>query len=103
MNSAFIGTDLDLRLRRLGIDTVVLFGFTADRCVSTTARMASNLGYRTIVVADACASFAELDQHGATVSADAIARAHLATLAAEFAQTPNTEQLIAGLANGSSG
>ena len=57
VNAAFIGTDLDLRLRRIGVDTVVLFGISTDMCVSTTARVASNLGYRTVVVGDACACF----------------------------------------------
>jgi nicotinamidase-related amidase len=45
VNSAFIGTDLDLRLRRLGIRRVVVFGITTDMCVSTTIRVGANLGY----------------------------------------------------------
>ena len=57
VNAAFIGTDLDLRLRRLGVEQVVLFGLTTDMCVSTTARVAANLGYRTVVVGDASACF----------------------------------------------
>ena len=35
VNSAFIGTDLDLRLRRLGAEKVVAFGISTDMCVST--------------------------------------------------------------------
>jgi nicotinamidase-related amidase len=97
VNAAFIGTDLDLRLRRLGIDTVVLFGMTADMCVSTTARVASNLGYRTLVVADACAAFDLPDESGVPIPARDIARAHLATLRAEFAETPTTAELTGTL------
>lgn len=97
VNAAFIGTDLDLRLRRLGVDCVVLFGISTDMCVSTTARVAANLGYRTIVVADACACFDLHDERGRTIAADDIARAHLATLRAEFAEVVDTDATIAAL------
>lgn len=53
VNAAFIGTDLELRLRRLGIDTVVVFGVSTDICVSTTTRVGSNLGFRMVVIGDA--------------------------------------------------
>ncbi|HEY1139861.1 MAG TPA: cysteine hydrolase family protein, partial [Lysobacter sp.] len=79
VNAAFIGTDLDLRLRRLGIATVVLFGISTDMCGSTTARVSANLGYRTIVVGDACACFDLKDADGSVIPADQIQRAHLAT------------------------
>lgn len=95
VNAAFIGTDLDLRLRRIGATAVVLFGISTDMCVSTTARVASNLGYRTIVVGDACACFELTDVDGRTVAAEDIARAHLATLRVEFAEVCGTDKLIA--------
>jgi nicotinamidase-related amidase len=97
VNAAFIGTDLDLRLRRLGIDTVIVFGISTDMCVSTTARVASNLGYRTVVVGDACACFDLPDGAGGVISADEIQRAHLATLRVEFADVIDTDSLIAQL------
>ncbi|HJR75279.1 MAG TPA: isochorismatase family protein [Luteimonas sp.] len=95
VNAAFIGTDLDLRLRRIGATSVILFGISTDMCVSTTARVASNLGYRTIVVGDACACFDLPDADGRTIPAEDIARAHLATLRAEFAEVAGTDELIA--------
>lgn len=98
VNAAFIGTDLDLRLRRLGATTVVLFGISTDMCVSTTARVAANLGYRTIVVADACFCFDQPDGDGGVIAADQIHRAHLATLRAEFAEVADTQAVIAALA-----
>ena len=97
VNAAFIGTDLDLRLRRLGVDTVVLFGISTDMCVSTTARVAANLGYRTIVVGDACACFDLEDADGTVIPAEAIHRAHLATLRAEFATVVDTDGVVAAL------
>jgi nicotinamidase-related amidase len=95
VNAAFIGTDLDLRLRRLGVTSVVLFGISTDMCVSTTARVAANLGYRTIVVGDACFCFDQPDGEGSVIPAEQIQRAHLATLRAEFAEVVETDALIA--------
>jgi nicotinamidase-related amidase len=98
VNSAFIGTDLDLRLRRLGVGTVVVFGISTDMCVSTTARMAANLGYRVVVVGDACACFDLADADGTTIPAEEIHRAHLATLRREFGDVIDTAALLATLA-----
>ena len=92
VNAALIGTDLDLRLRRLGVTRLVLFGITTDMCVSTTARVAANMGYEVVVVGDACACF-ELDG----IAADDIHRAHLATLGYEFAKVVDTAGVIATL------
>lgn len=97
VNAAFIGTDLDLQLRRLGVTCVVLFGISTDMCVSTTARVAANLGYRTIVVGDASFCFDLPDADGCVIPADEIHRAHLATLRAEFAEVVDTGAVQAAL------
>ncbi|WP_241717031.1 isochorismatase family protein, partial [Sulfoacidibacillus ferrooxidans] len=44
VNSAFIGTDLEDCLRKNGYQTIVIVGLTTDHCISTTTRMAANLG-----------------------------------------------------------
>jgi nicotinamidase-related amidase len=98
VNAAFIGTDLELRLRRLDVRTVVLFGITTDMCVSTSARVASNLGFATVVVGDATATFDLRDTGGAVIAAEEVARIHLATLNAEFAEVVDTDALLARLA-----
>ncbi|MFD2261774.1 cysteine hydrolase family protein [Lacibacterium aquatile] len=95
VNSAFIGTDLDLRLRRLGIEKIVLFGISTDMCVSTTTRMAANLGYKVTLVGDACFCFDLKDETGETIPAEEIHRAHLATLRHEFATVMTTAEVIA--------
>lgn len=95
VNSAFIGTDLDLRRRRLEAAQVVAFGLTTDHCVSTTVRMGANLGWRMVVVGDACATFArEID--GETLSADHMHKAHLAALKGEFADLATTAAITEG-------
>ena len=54
--SAFMFTELDLILRRLGIEVVVLIGTTTPNCIRTTAYDGDSLGYEVIVVEDACSS-----------------------------------------------
>jgi nicotinamidase-related amidase len=50
---AFFGTDLDLQLRRRGIDTIVLCGISTSIGVDTTAREAYQHGYNQIFVEEA--------------------------------------------------
>jgi nicotinamidase-related amidase len=45
---AFYGTELDLQLRRRGIDTIVLCGISTNIGVETTAREAYQYGYNLI-------------------------------------------------------
>jgi biuret amidohydrolase len=52
--NGFDRTELDTILRQAGVDTLVLVGIATDVAVESTARAACDLGYRTIVVSDAC-------------------------------------------------
>lgn len=54
--SGFHASVLDLTLRSQGRDTVVIAGVATNASVESTARSASDLGYRTIVVSDACSA-----------------------------------------------
>ncbi|WP_057491738.1 cysteine hydrolase family protein [Streptococcus orisasini] len=54
--SAFSGTDLDIRLRERGVNTLVLTGVLTDICVLHTAIDAYNLGYQIEVIESAVAS-----------------------------------------------
>jgi nicotinamidase-related amidase len=94
VNSAFIGTDLEARLRAAGIVALTLIGLTTDQCVSTTARMASNLGFATTVVEDACACFAQNATDGRKVTAETIHLAHITTLHTEFARVVRVNHLL---------
>lgn len=54
--NAFYASDLEIILRGLGVETVVLTGMTTECCVLGTARRALERGFRSLVVSDACAS-----------------------------------------------
>lgn len=58
VNSAFIGTALEHHLTHSSIGDVVICGLTTPHCVSTTTRMAANLGFAVRLAHDACAAFA---------------------------------------------
>ena len=58
---AFYGTELDLQLRRRGIDTIVLCGIATSIGVESTARFAFEYGYQQIFAEDACSSFSAAD------------------------------------------
>lgn len=64
--SAFARSDLDVRLKALGVDTLVIAGLTTECCVDSTVRDAFDLGYHVFVAADACAAY-EADLHLASL------------------------------------
>ena len=64
VNSGFIGTSLELELRRSGINRLVVMGFYTNYCIETTVRMAGNLGFDTYLVHDACAAVNTLGHDG---------------------------------------
>jgi nicotinamidase-related amidase len=61
---AFYGTDLELQLRRRGMDTIVLCGISTDFGVESTARFAYEYGFQQIFSEDAMTSRSG-EQHNA--------------------------------------
>ena len=66
--SCFHGTELDVILRGAGIDTVVVAGVATNLAVESTARAGADLGYRTVVVSDACSTISETAHHASLAS-----------------------------------
>jgi nicotinamidase-related amidase len=91
VNSAFIGTDLQTQLDTAKITTLVIVGLTTDHCISTTTRMAGNLGYETYLVADATATFNKKGVDGKNYPAELIHETALASLHEEFATIVTTD------------
>ena len=54
--SAFFQTELDLILRRLCVDTILLTGTTTPNCIRATCYDGLSLDYNVAVIADCCSS-----------------------------------------------
>lgn len=85
--NGFDGTALGTILRVAAVDTLVVAGIATDVAVESTARVASDLQYRTIVVSDACQADSD----------EAHARA-LDVLQKWFAETPTADEVLSALA-----
>ncbi len=94
VHSCFIGTTLEAELRAAGHDTLVIVGLTTNHCVSTSARMAANLGFDTWVVSDATATFDRVGPDGLRYPAEQIHAIALADLHGEFATVVDTESVL---------
>lgn len=58
----FIGTNLDLLLRKRGIQTILLGGYSTNMGVESTARTARDIGYNVVILSDCCFN-AEVELH----------------------------------------
>ncbi|MEL7022741.1 MAG: cysteine hydrolase family protein [Pseudomonadota bacterium] len=94
VNSAFIGTTLEAYLREHDLNSLVVAGFTTDHCISTSVRMAGNLGFDVTVIADATGTHERRDSNGTHFSAETIHATALASLHDEFARITTTEAFL---------
>ncbi|MBR9844543.1 MAG: cysteine hydrolase [Rhodobacteraceae bacterium] len=102
-NSAFIGTALEADLRQAGVEGLVIAGLSTPQCISTSVRMAANLGFDTWLAHDACAAF---ETHAgydwaegiAPMSAGEIHRMEVSVLHGEFCRAMATDTIIGALA-----
>ena len=93
VHSGFIGTNLEQHLKNLKIGHLVLIGLTSDHCVSTTARMGADLGFKITIPFDGVATFNRISREGIRFSADQVQSISLASLHQEFATISSTEEL----------
>ena len=97
VNSSFIGTDLERRLRDQGIEHLVIVGATTNHCVETTARMAGNLGFDAKLVRDATWTFDLAGVDGEPIPAERVHAMTLANLQGEFAEIVTASDVIGAL------
>ena len=93
--NAFRETDLKAILDRHGIDEVVICGAMSHMCVDAGARAASDLGYKCIVVHDACAT-RDQEFEGMVVPAAQVHAAFMAALKFGYATSVSAKEYLAG-------
>ena len=93
-NSAFIGTDLEARLRAGGYSALVVAGVITNNSVEATVRMAGNLGFNTWLVEDACFTFGRKDWTGVWRRAEEMHAISLANLDGEYCTVISSDALI---------
>jgi nicotinamidase-related amidase len=90
--NAFLGTDLEQRLRSEGFDELVIAGMMTSMCVDATVRAAVDLGFEVTVVGDACAA-PDLAYGGVDVPGEQVHAAFLAALADGYADVVQAQTL----------
>lgn len=94
VNNAFVGTNLEERLRSANIQSLVIIGLTTNHCVSTTVRMAGDLGFDATIVRDATAAHPVKGNDGVHYTGETIHATALASLQDEFATVLNTDDVL---------
>ena len=84
VNSGFIGTDLEIQLRRANIARLAIVGFFTNFCVETTTRMAGNLGFDTYLVEDCCSAPNRIGPDGVDRDPELVHAMTVANLHGEF-------------------
>jgi len=85
---AFLKTDLDEKLKNLGVSDLVITGLQTEYCVDTTCRRAFSLGYKNVLVSD---GHSTLDSD--ILSAGQIVAHHNAVLGSQFAELKTTSEV----------
>jgi nicotinamidase-related amidase len=93
--NAFRETDLKAILDRHGVKEVVICGAMSHMCVDAGVRAASDLGYKCIVIHDACAT-RDQEFAGTVVPAADVHAAFMAALGFGYARLVSTEEYIGG-------
>ncbi|ONF97136.1 cysteine hydrolase family protein [Sphingomonas jeddahensis] len=92
--NSFKDTGLKQHLEEQGIEEVVIVGAMSHMCIAATGRAASDYGYKTVVVHDACAT-RDVEFGGVTVPAAEVHAANMSALAFAYAQVVGTDEYTA--------
>lgn len=93
-SNAFVGSNLEELLKKLGEPVIFYAGLLTDQCVSTTVRMSGDLGFNTYLIEDACATYDLKDAKGETIPAEIVHNVHIASLNGAFAKVVNSGDLV---------
>jgi nicotinamidase-related amidase len=93
-NSAFIGTDLEGKLREAHQNLLVIAGVITNNSVEATVRMAGNLGFETYLVEDATFTFGRKDWNGVLRGAAEVHAMSLANLDGEYCTVVETSAVL---------
>jgi nicotinamidase-related amidase len=93
-NSAFIGTDLEARLRAGPHAGLVVVGVSSNNSVEATVRMAGNLGFDTYLVADGSFTYGKTDWNGVSRTAEEVHAMALANMDGEYCTVIVTADLL---------
>ena len=84
VNSAFVGTSMEVQLRRANVSRLVVVGFFTNFCVETSVRMAGNMGFDVYLVADACATTNRIGPDGTDYDPELVHALSVANMHGEF-------------------
>ncbi len=85
VNSGFVGTNLEVELRRRSISRIVSVGYFTNFCVESSVRMAANMGYDSYLVPDACATSNRIGFDGVDYDPEVVHNLAVASMNGEFA------------------
>jgi len=91
--NSFSGTNLAELVGAPGAP-LIMIGFMTHMCVSSTARAALDLGYQTVIAADACATRDLPKPTGGVIDAESLHIAELAALSDRFAGVFKASEIV---------
>ena len=94
INSGFVGTVLELELRRKAINRLVTVGYFTNFCVESSVRMAGNMGYDSYMVPDACATCNRIGFDGVDYDPELVHNLAVASLNGEFATALSVDDTL---------
>lgn len=93
-NSAFLGTSLEISLRRRRIHRLLFAGFFTNFCVETSVRMANNMGFDTYLAHDACATTNRIGLNGEDYDPELVHELSIASMHREFCTAISTKDAL---------
>jgi nicotinamidase-related amidase len=93
--NAFLGTDLEQRLRADGIEELVVAGMMSSMCVDASVRAGADLGFGMTVIHDGCAA-PDLEFGGTQVPGASVHAAFMAALGSGYATLASSADVAKG-------